>query len=514
MKRLFRLTLLILTSEYALKRHFLASYLFYICATLPPQSPMAQLLKKQLPFWVKLLYGSGDWGISSIGMMRSIFYAIYLTDVVGLEPRLASYGALVGIVWDAINDPIIGIISDRLNTRWGRRRPFLLWFAIPFGLSFVILWSAPNWDNQFALLAYVTLAFMIADTLQTLISVPFLSLTPELTPDYDERTSLTSFRSFFQLVGAMTVVVAAPAIVDMVIASGGTQQKGFMVVGAIFGSISAIPLLLIGLFLRETSSPEQQQSMPFLETLKAAWGNIPFRYAVGIHMLNWSAVDMVAVAFPYFLLYWVAQGNLLASIRILGFDLAYESAFFGILMFVCILFVPFWLWLSKVRNKREAYAMGMAFWVFVTFLMYTIQPGQTAYLLAVAALAGIGVSAAYTLPDAMFADVIEWDELRTGRRQEGIFYGIRTLIRKLTGALVIFLTLQALGWSGYISPPDGVTQFTQSAAALRMIRLLVSPFGAVMLSGTIILAWLFPLSREQYMRIQRLLEQRRGRLAE
>jgi glycoside/pentoside/hexuronide:cation symporter, GPH family len=494
------------------ERHFLPAVMFYTYVAFTRLfKTMNTTPKPRLPFWLKLLYGSGDWGISSIGMMRSIFYAIYLTDVVGLTPRLASVGALVGIVWDAVNDPIIGIISDRISTRWGRRRPFLLWFAIPFGLSFVILWSAPNWDNQAALMAYVTFAFMLADTLQTLISVPFLSLTPELTPDYDERTTLTSFRSFFQLVGALSVVIAAPAIVDMVLTSGGTQQQGFMIVGAIFGSIGAIPLLLLGIFVRETSTHEQTAPIPFRETLREAWKNIPFRYAVGIHMLNWSAVDMVAVTFPYFLLYWVAQGNLLASIRIFGFDLAYESAFFGILMSVCILFVPFWLWLSKVRNKREAYALGMVFWVIVTFMMYTIQPGQTTYLLVIAALAGIGVSAAYTLPDSLFADVIEWDELRTGRRQEGIFYGIRTLIRKLTGALVIFVTLQLLGLSGYISPPDGAIHFTQSDAALHMIRLLVSPLGAMILSGTIILAWLFPLSREQYMRIQRLLEQRRGK---
>ena len=468
----------------------------------------------RLPLWMKILYGSGDWGISSIGMMRSIFYAIYLTDVVGLEPRLASFGALAGIIWDAVNDPLIGILSDRLQTRWGRRRPFLLWFAIPFGLSFIILWSAPDWDSQAALLAYVTLSFMISDTLTTLVSVPFLSLTPELTPDYDERTTLTSFRSVFQLIGALSMVIAAPAIVDSVLREGGTQQQGFMLVGAIFGSIGAVPLLLLGLFVREKSTPEQQQSLPFREALTSAWENVPFRFAVGIHMLNWSAVDMVAVVFPYFLLYWVAQGDLLASINLFGFDLAYESAFFGILMSVCILFVPFWLWLSKKRNKREAYALGMVFWVAVTFMMYTIQPGQTGYLLLVAALAGIGVSAAYTLPDAIFADVIEWDELRTGRRREGIFYGVRTLIRKLTGALVVFITLQLLGWSGYVTPPEGVIQFSQSESVLGMIRLLVSPFGAVMLSGTIVLAWLFPLSREQYARIQRLLEQRRGRLAE
>jgi GPH family glycoside/pentoside/hexuronide:cation symporter len=459
------------------------------------------------------MYGSGDWGISSIGMMRSIFLAIYLTDVVGLEPRLASFGALAGIVWDAVNDPIIGIISDRLSSRWGRRRPFLLWFAIPFGLSFVILWSAPDWDNQVALLIYVTLSFMISDTLSTLVSVPFLALTPELTPDYDERTSLTSYRSFFQLVGALSVVVAAPSIVDRVLAAGGTQQQGFMTVGAIFGAIGAVPLFLIGIFIRERTRPDPVEAISFRETLRIAWQNIPFRYSVGIHLLNWSAVDVVAVTFPYFLLYWVAKGDLLATIQIGGIKLAYESAFFGILMFVCILFVPFWLWLSKVRNKREAYMLGMIFWVLVTFIMYGIQPGQSEPLLVLAALAGIGVSAAYILPDSLFADVIEWDELRTNRRQEGIFYGIRALIRKLTGALMIFLTLQALGWSGYVAPPEGALQFTQSDSALQMIRFLVSPFGAVMLSGTIVLAWLFPLSREKHNRIQRLLERRRERAA-
>jgi GPH family glycoside/pentoside/hexuronide:cation symporter len=158
--------------------------------------------------------------------------------------------------------------------------------------------------------------------------------------------------------------------------------------------------------------------------------------------------------------------------------------------------------------------LGMAFWVTVQLMVFTLQPGDTTSLLILAALAGVGVSAAYTLPDSLFADVIEWDELRTRRRQEGIFYGIRTLIRKLSGALVIFVTLQLLGWSGYVAPPSATTQFIQTESALRMIRLLVSPLGAILLCGTIVLAWLFPLSREKYARIQKLLEQRKARLAE
>ena len=95
-------------------------------------STQAETQQRRLPFWTKLIFGSGDWSISSFGTLRQIFYAIFLTDVVGLEPRLASIAALCGIIWDAINDPLVGLLSDRVRTRWGRRRPFLLFFAIPF----------------------------------------------------------------------------------------------------------------------------------------------------------------------------------------------------------------------------------------------------------------------------------------------------------------------------------------------------------------------------------------------
>ena len=285
-----------------------------------------------------------------------------------------------------------------------------------------------------------------------------------------------------------------------------------MLVGALFGFTGAIPLFLIAYFVRETSTPEQTESLPFRDILRVAWKNIPFRYAAGMFMLNWSAVDMIAVAFPYFLLYWVGQGNLLENVNFFGFRLALESAFFGILMLVCILFVPFWLWMAKRFNKRHAYIAGMIFWVLVQLLIFTVPPHNIPYLLIVAALAGIGVSAAYVLPDSLFADIIEWDELLTHRRQEGLYFGARAFIRKLTGAFIIFITLQTLGWSGYKTPPAGVTNFPQSENALLMIRLLVSPLGAIMLFGAVIFAWLFPLTREKYGRVQKLLERRKERI--
>ena len=104
--------------------------------------------ESRLPFWTKLIYGTGDWSTASFGTLRQLFYAIFLTDVVGLEPRIASVVALVGILWDAINDPIVGTLTDRVRTRWGRRRPFLLFFAIPYGATFLLFWWAPPIENQ------------------------------------------------------------------------------------------------------------------------------------------------------------------------------------------------------------------------------------------------------------------------------------------------------------------------------------------------------------------------------
>ncbi|MFZ5821759.1 MAG: MFS transporter [Chloroflexota bacterium] len=467
----------------------------------------------RLSLWTKLVFGSGDWSTSSLGTLRQIFYAIFLTDVVGLEPRLASIAALIGILWDAINDPLVGVLSDRIDTRWGRRRPFLLWFAIPYGLSFIILWWAPPFENQVALAAVITLAFMLSDTLQTLVGVPLYALTPEITLDYDERTSLTGYRMFFNLLASLVTAVAAPAIVDSALASGATQQQGYLIVAALFGGLSVLPLLLIFFFIRERPrSPQEiraEREISFFETVRVAWSNIPFRFATGLYMLNWITFDMVALSLPFFISYWVSGGNLLQK----ALGLPIESTVFALLLITSVLVLPFWVWLSNRLNKHIAYVIGMSFWGVVQLLIFTIQPGQLTYILALSVLAGISVSTAHVLPDALFPDVIEWDELRTRRRQEGIYYGVKNFIRKLTGALAIFIALQVLGWFGYQSPPEGATFFQQSPITVTAIRVMAGPFGALLLFSAVAMAWFYPLTRERHTRIRRLLERRKKRTA-
>ncbi len=351
---------------------------------------------------------------------------------------------------------------------------------------------------------------MISDTFETLCGVPFASLLPELSPDYDERTTLTSFRIFFNLLASLVTAVAAPAIIDSALSAGLTQQQGYLIVAGIFGGLAAIPFLLIFTFVRERygAVDRPQETTSSWRTIQTAWANIPFRFATIIYMLNWITFDLVALLLPFYLLYWIAQGNMLASVRLLGISLPLESAVFALLLVTATAVLPFWLWLSHRLGKHIAYIIGMVFWAAVQIGIFLVRPGQVTLVLWMAFLAGLSVSAAHILPDAMFPDVIEWDELRTGRRQEGIYYGMKNFIRKLTGALAIFLALQVLGWFGYQSPPAGVTSFVQSPITLTAIRFLIGPLGAVLLFSAVITTWFYPLTRERHARIRRLLETR------
>lgn len=467
--------------------------------------------EKPLPLLTKLVYGTGDWGMASFNTIRQIFYAIFLTDVVGLSPTLASFAALMGIIWDAVNDPLVGTLSDRVRTRWGRRRPFLLIFAIPFGAAFVLLWWAPPWQSQIALMVHVTIAYMLADMLQTLVIVPFLSLTPELTEDYDERTSITTYRMLFNLIASLAAAAGAPEIV----ASFDTPQRGYLMMGLIFGGLGALPFLAIFFVTRERKEHLSAPRPSIRASLKAAWQNRPFRIATAVNLLNWVTFDLVALMLPFFLRYWVDGGEQYHQMRLplIGAALTTESAVFFVLLTTAIAALPLWAYLARRWGKRNAYIAGMSFWAIVQLLIISILPGQRSFILLLSFFAGISVSTAHVLPNALFPDVLEWDELRTGQRRDGMYYGLLNLMRKLTSAVAIFLALQVLGLFGYQAPPENATVFQQAPHTLLAIRILTGPGGALLLLGAIATAFFYPVSRERHTRIRRLLARRRMRQA-
>jgi GPH family glycoside/pentoside/hexuronide:cation symporter len=163
-------------------------------------------MNQRLSFWEKLSYGAGDLGPAIAANLMVVFQLIFFTNVAGLNPGLAGTVLLVGKVWDAVNDPLIGVLSDRTRNSWGRRLPWMFWGAIPFGVSFFFLWWVPQFtpdpeQNQWLLFWYYVLVAIAVNTFYTVVNLPYTALTAELTQDYDERTSLNSFRFGFSIGG-------------------------------------------------------------------------------------------------------------------------------------------------------------------------------------------------------------------------------------------------------------------------------------------------------------------------
>jgi len=437
----------------------------------------------------KLAYGFGDTGFSLTTTIIGAFFAIFLTDVVGLAPGIAAAAIFIGRSWDYINDPLIGYLSDRTRTRWGRRRPYLLLGALPFALTYIMLWFRPAIESQVWLAVYYALAYVLFEAAATLVYMPYFALTPELTSNYDERTSLTSYRMFFSILGSLV----AFTIPLMIIGSFRPENASrVFTMGIIFAVASAAPLLMVFFGTRERQEYTQLKAPDFRQSLRAAWSNRPFVFGMIIFLLTWVSIGILQAALLYFIKYVLQRESS-------------SDLIMAVIFVTAMLVLPFWEWASRRWNKRLAYAAGIAFWAVVQIAMIALNPGTPLpFILVLCALAGVGVSAAHVLPWSIIPDAIEWDEWQTRERHEGMFYSLVMLANKVASSLTIPLVLVVLQLTGYV--PGSAAQ---PASALLGIRLVIGPLPALMLAGGILFALLYPLSRESHRQIVADLEARR-----
>jgi GPH family glycoside/pentoside/hexuronide:cation symporter len=438
----------------------------------------------------KLLYGFGDTGFSLTHTIIGAYFAIFLTDVVGIVPRIVAAAIFVGRSWDYINDPLIGHISDRTRTRWGRRRPFLLFGPVPFALAFALLWYRPPLESQLALAVYYALAYILFDASATFVYMPYFALTPELTSDYDERTALTSYRMFFSIAGSLVAFTVPLFIVGTFVPDNAPRV---LQMGLIFGFVSALPLWFTFFGTRERQVYMGQERSNLLQSLRAALKNRPFVFGMVIFLLTWVAVGILESTLLYFVKY-VAQRE------------SQSDLIMAVIFVTGILALPFWEWVSRRWDKRRAYAIGIAFWAVVQLVMITVNASTGLPLIVfLCVLAGVGVGAAHVLPWSIIPDAIEWDELHTGERHEGVFYSLITLMQKVASSVAIPLVLLLLDLTGYV--PNAAQQ---PISALWGIRIVIGPIPAALLCLGILFAVLYPLTRERHAQVVQELEDRRS----
>lgn len=265
-----------------------------------PNPPTTEKLSR----WTKIGYAIGDFGPAvGPGTIIPFFFLFFLTDVVRLNPSLAGLVLLIGKVWDAVNDPLFGLLSDRTRTRWGRRRVYLLFGAIPFGLSFFLLWVTPPWQDPFLLFAYFVVLYIIFDTAFTAVGVAYHALIPEMTLDYDERTSLVGYQMIVSIGGGLLGAILPLMIVGLF----PSKPIGYAAMGAIMGASFALLIFPAFAVARERKEFQARAALPSLESLRYVLRNRAFRYVMGLDILSWMAVDILSAVFIYYLKYWIVM---------------------------------------------------------------------------------------------------------------------------------------------------------------------------------------------------------------
>lgn len=472
-----------------------------------PNDPKEPIQKLNLK--TKLAYGAGDLGPAITANISVFFLLIFFTNVAGIPAELAGRILLIGKIWDAVNDPMVGVLTDKTKSRrWGRRLPWLLYGAIPFGIFFFLQWVVPSFSSDrstqiWSLFWYYVVIGVASQVFYTVVNLPYTALTPELTQDYDERTSLTSFRFGFSIGGSVLSLILAQVIFAQI--SDRTSQ--YLVLAAICGVISVLSLYWCVFGVRDRALAFEAKhalandtpSIPIREQLKIVFSNRPFLFVIGIYLCSWLAVQLTASIIPYFVVNWMRLKESDVPIVLIG------------IQGTALLMLFVWGALSKRFGKKAVYFMGMSVWIIAQVGLFSLQPNQITLMYILAIMAGIGVSTAYLIPWSMIPDVIELDELQTGQRREGIFYAFMVFLQKLGLALGLYLVSRTLATSGFKEAVPGQAALPiQPDSALQAIRFAVGPLPMIVLICGLVLAYFYPLTREVHAEIMLKLKERQN----
>ena len=433
----------------------------------------------------KIKYGIADIGLALQQSAIQFFMLFYLTDVAKINPAIAGMALLLSkLTWDMINDPIFGYLSDKTRSRWGRRRPYMFFAAVPLALSFWLLFSLPQGMQGFAAFIAIFGAYILFDTFHTMISMAYYAMTAELTTDYDERTSITSVRMGFSIVGYILGAAATTIIAGVLRDSAGFSLKAsWSTVALIFGTLSMIVVLITAFTVKNKPVVNDKPSeLKLFTAIGSTFKNKPFRILMIISALVSISFTLITSLLPYYLIY---QLNMEAQLSFVMLTL---------LLTVALFIYPTKLISDKI-GKGKTYAFGLTLSTFVFIAFFFLPKGPTMMIYVLAVLAGIGLTGQWVFPGSMVPDVVEIDEKQTGERREGIFFGIWAMVGKITGAFAIALGGWALELFGYV---EGVAQTPQ---ALLGIRLFFAIAPAVLFVVCIPLLLKYPINKESHKKL-------------
>lgn len=465
---------------------------------------------KRYNSWFKAGYGSLETGVSAMELLIQVYLMEFYVVILKLNPLLAGLALAIAVVWDAITDPVLGWLSDNTRSRYGRRLPFIAAGIPLFAGAFYLMFNPPPLNSQATLFSFLLLIYILTNTFMTLVAVPHTALAGELSEDGNERTAFFGWRLVFANLGLLAGLIL-PALLLKSLATGTPGQEETALSRGLSATIIACLALIMSLptliVLRRKKEDNQGLSSRHVETKikHPSWKNPVRRSLRQIHKNR--VFIILALTFMVLAIGRTLNASLALFYYKIHLNLSEKDVILytlGLFFIVIMLSVVFWLYISRKFGKKAPALGGMIALGIMTCILYPLIPPGLLWPTLVASVFGGVAAGAVILLESLVADSIDWDELRTGRQSQGLYFGYWRMASKMARALGLLLAgllLQLIGFS-----PESTVQ--PEFVGFRLSLLFGPGVGLFFLLAALLLAFM-PLNKDTHNRIQSLLQKRR-----
>ena len=455
----------------------------------------------RIRFIEKVGYGFGDMASSMFWKVFSYYLPFFYSNVFGLTLDQVAVLLMVTRIWDAVSDPMMGVIADRTNTRWGKYRPYLLWVAIPFAVCGVLLFTTPQWSPH-AKLIYAYTSYILMMTVYTAINVPYGAMLGVMTDNSSEKTSLSSYRMFFAYIGSFVVLFMWEPMV-------GRFGSSMTLSGSWQASMSVVAIVCIVLFVLTfiLTKERVRASAPasVLHDIKSLFKNLPFWILVGAALCTNLFLTMRGSTVAYFFKDYIPEGSRLAfgGISVLF----YAGFFLSIGEISNMVGVAFASQISSRIGKKSSFLYSMLALAVFSILFFFVPISPVGFIMMVLLQIMICVFAGIISPLlwSMYADVADYSEHAFNSASTGLIFSSSSMAQKFGSAFGGAMVMWILAAFGY-QTAEGCVQTAEAITGLNLLMSII-PAGVALLA--MIIMWFYPLTTSKMTDIEASLKEKR-----
>jgi len=463
-------------------------------------------MQQKLTIKEKIGYGFGDFASSMFWKIFSVYLLYYYTDIFGISAAVVGTMFLITRIWDTALDPIIGIMADRTNTKWGKFRPYILWVSVPFGIVGVLTFTSPELSIAGkTIYAYLTYTLMMM--VYSAINVPYASLMGVMTSNIKERTTLSTSRFICAFAGSILVLATAEPLVSFFSKTETNSvdyQRGWQLTMAVFAVIAVVFFYFTFAWTKERISPPKEQKTSLKADLKNLASNRPWfvLLAAGISTLIFNSLrDGSAI---YYFKYYISSQEAF-HLPILNVSINYSSLYLVLGQAANIVGVVIAKPVSDKIGKKRTFAFAMVIATLLSCVFFFFKEDDLFLIFSFQFLISICAGCIFPLLWSMYADIADYSEWKTGRRATGLIFSSSSMSQKLGWTLGGALTGWMLSIYGFEA---NAIQSVNTQTGLKMMMSFIPALGAVFSAIFVIF---YKLDDKLMMTISEELSERRER---